>query len=55
MSKRVTAEEFNKKPQQVYLEAYEGKEVVINHGRFPKKVFVLSCRDRKPLESNCVK
>lgn len=50
MTKKVTAEEFNKKPQEVWLAAFEGKEVIINHDRYRNKLFVLSCRDRKPLE-----
>ena len=38
--KTFTAEQFNKKPAQVYREALEG-DVAIKHERYPNKVFFL--------------
>lgn len=45
-----TAEAFNKKPKPIYRAADQGKEVVINHNGYDDKVFVLTARDRQPLE-----
>ena len=45
----VTADEFRKKPQDVYRSADKGENVIINHDRYKDKVFELKARDRQPL------
>lgn len=47
---KVTADNFRKKPQKPYLKAYNGHKVIINHDRYPDKVFELTSRDREPLK-----
>lgn len=50
---KTTADQFNKKPQDVYRAADKGETVTINHDRYKDKVFELTARDRMPLrESN---
>lgn len=46
----LTAREMNKYPAQAYREADKGEKVVINHDRYPDKVFELTARDRSPLK-----
>jgi hypothetical protein len=46
---KTTADEFRKKPQEVYRAADKGDEVVINHDRYRDRVFVLTARERRPL------
>lgn len=46
--KTFTAEQFNKKPAQVYREALEG-DVAIKHDRYPNKVFFLKA---EPADAN---
>ena len=49
MTKKVNAEEFNKKPGPVFRAADKGETVIINHDRY-EKVFELTARDREPLK-----
>lgn len=37
-------------PAQAYREADKGNTVVINHDRYPEKVFELTARERNPLK-----
>jgi hypothetical protein len=46
----LTAKEMHNSPAQAYREADKGETVVINHDRYPDKVFELTARDRKPLQ-----
>lgn len=48
--KTVTAEEFNKKPAPVYREVDKNGSVLINHDRYPDKIFTLSARERNPIK-----
>jgi len=48
--KTFTAEEFNKSPQKVYREADKNGCAIINHGQYHDIVFVLTSRERNPLE-----
>ena len=43
---KTTAEEFRKRPHDVYEAASQGEEVVIKHDRHRKIDFVLTSRDR---------
>lgn len=45
----LTAKEMHNSPAQAYREADKGETVVINHDRYPDKVFELTARDRMPL------
>lgn len=45
-----SAEQFNKHPRQVYRAADLNGEVRIDHDRYPDRVFVLTSRERKPLD-----
>jgi len=47
VTKKVTAEEFNKQPGAVYRAADRGQKVVINHDHFKDKVFTLTATDRE--------
>ena len=49
MTKKVNAEEFRKRPRDVYEAADKGETVTINHDRY-RKVFELTARDREPLK-----
>lgn len=48
----LTAKEMHNSPAQAYREADKGNTVVINHDRYPEKVFELTARERKPLSNN---
>ena len=48
----VTAKEFHNSPAKPYREADKGNDVVINHDRYPDKVFVLTARERAKGEGN---
>lgn len=48
----LTAKEMHNSPAQAYREADKGNTVVINHDRYPDKVFELTARDRNPLREN---
>jgi len=41
------ATELNKKPAEIFREADINNEVMINHDRYPDKVFILSGRARR--------
>jgi len=43
--KTFTAEEFNKKPLQVYREADKNGSVKITHSHYPDVVFVLTVKE----------
>ena len=43
---KTTADEFRKKPAEAYRKADKGEVIVINHDRYPDKVFELSSRGR---------
>lgn len=45
----LTAKDMHNSPAQAYREADKGETVVINHDRYPDKVFELTARDRNPL------
>lgn len=45
----LTAKEMHNSPAQAYREADKGEIVVINHDRYPDKIFELTARERKPL------
>ena len=45
--KQYTAEEFNKKPLQVYREADKAGAVEITHKHYPNVVFVLTVKEDK--------
>jgi len=45
--KTFTAEEFNKKPGQVYREADKHGSVKIKHAHYPDVVFVLTVKEVK--------
>jgi len=45
----LTAKDMHNSPAQAYREADKGETVVINHDRYPDKVFELTARERKPL------
>lgn len=47
---KTTADEFRKKPHDVYRAADRGETVVINHDRYRDKVFELRSRDREPFK-----
>ncbi len=49
---KITAEEMTKRPAQAYRSADKGESVIINHDRYPDKVFELTARERKPLFNN---
>jgi len=51
MTKKVNAEEFRKRPRDVYEAADSGETVLINHDRY-RKVFELTARDREPLKES---
>lgn len=44
----LTAKDMHNSPAQAYREADKGETVIINHDRYPDKVFELTARDRKP-------
>jgi len=44
---KITAESLAKKPAQAYRAADKGETVVINHDRYPDKVFELTARERR--------
>lgn len=46
----LTAKEMHNSPAQAYREADKGEKVVINHDRYPDKVFELTARERSPLK-----
>lgn len=43
---KLTAKEFNKRPEQAYHSAEKGNEVIINHDRYKGVVFLLTARER---------
>jgi hypothetical protein len=45
----LTAKDMHNSPAQAYREADKGETVIINHDRYPDKVFELTARERKPL------
>lgn len=45
----ITAKEMHNAPGKAYREADKGETVIINHDRYPDKVFELTARERKPL------
>lgn len=47
---KTTADEFRKKPHDVYRAADQGDTVTINHDRYRDKVFELTARGREPLK-----
>jgi hypothetical protein len=49
---KLTAKDMHHAPQKAYLAAYKGDQVVINHDRYPDKVFELTARDREPLKGH---
>jgi len=53
MTKKVNAEEFRKRPRDVYEAANSGETVLINHDRY-RKVFELTARDREPLKDTVI-
>lgn len=46
---KITAQELARTPASVYRSADKGDVVVINHDRYPDRVFELKARDRNPL------
>ncbi len=44
---KITAESLAKKPAAAYRAADKGETVVINHDRYPDKVFELTARERR--------
>lgn len=44
---KITAESLAKKPAAAYRAADKGDVVVINHDRYPDKVFELTARERR--------
>lgn len=47
---RLTAKEFNKRPEQAFRAADKSEQVIINNDRYKDKIFELTARDRQPLE-----
>lgn len=45
----ITAKDMHHSPAKAYREADKGEKVVINHDRYPDKVFELTARERNPL------
>lgn len=45
----ITAKEMHNAPGKAYREADKGETVIINHDRYPDKVFELTARERNPL------
>lgn len=52
---KITAESLAKKPAQAYRAADKGETVVINHDRYPDKVFELTARERRSGVSDLLK
>ena len=48
--KTFTANEFTREPQRVYREADTKGEVKINHSHYSDKIFILTSRERKPVD-----
>lgn len=46
---KISAKEMHLSPAKAYRSADLGEKVVINHDRYPDKIFELVARDRKPL------
>lgn len=51
----LTAKDMHNSPAQAYREADKGETVIINHDRYPDKVFELTARDRNPLKLSASK
>lgn len=48
----LTAKDMHNSPAQAYREADKGETVIINHDRYPDKVFELTARERRHPQLN---